>query len=76
MISEALMQNLSVKGLCDDSRRVKAQDLFFSMPADGYEEFARSALASGAVAVVSEQAAPAGLASKWIQVSDVKGARL
>ena len=32
MISEALMQNLSVKGLCDDSRRVKAQDLFFSMP--------------------------------------------
>lgn len=76
MISEALMQNLSVKGLCDDSRRVKAQDLFFSMPADGYEEFARSALASGAVAVVSEQAAPAGLASKWIQVSDVKEARL
>ena len=76
MISEALMQNLSVKGLCDDSRRVKAQDLFFSMPADGYEEFARSALASGAVAVVSEQAAPEGLASKWIQVSDVKEARL
>ena len=49
MISEILMQNLSVKGLCDDSRRVKASDLFFSMPAEGYEEFARSAIAAGAV---------------------------
>ena len=76
MISEGLMRNLDVKGLCDDSRRVKAQDLFFSMPAEGYEEFARNAVASGAVAVVSEQAAPEGLASKWIQVADVKAARL
>ena len=76
MISEGLMQNLAVKGLCDDSRRVKAQDLFFSLPADGFEEFARNALAAGAVAVVSEQAAPEGLASRWIQVSDVRAARL
>ena len=76
MISEVLMRNLDVKGLCDDSRRVKAQDLFFSMPAEGYEEFACNAVASGAVAVVSEQAAPEGLASKWIQVADVKAARL
>ena len=76
MISEGLMRNLDVKGLCDDSRRVKAQDLFFSMPAEGYEEFARNAVASGAVAVVSEQAAPEGIASKWIQVADVKAARL
>ena len=76
MISEGLMRNLNVKGLCDDSRRVKAQDLFFSMPAEGYEEFARNAVASGAVAVVSEQVAPEGLASKWIQVASVKAARL
>ena len=76
MISEGLMRNLDVKGLCDDSRRVKAQDLFFSMPAEGYEEFARNAVASGAVAVVSEQAAPEGIASKWIQVADGKAARL
>ena len=76
MISEGLMQNLAVKGLCDDSRRVKAQDLFFSLPADGFEEFARNALAAGAVAVVSEQAAPEGLASRWIQVTDVRAARL
>ena len=76
MISEGLMRNLNVKGLCDDSRRVKAQDLFFSMPVEGYEEFARNAVASGAVAVVSEQVAPEGLASKWIQVASVKAARL
>ena len=76
MISEGLMRNLDVRGLCDDSRRVKAQDLFFSMLAEGYEEFARNAVATGAVAVVSEQIAPEGLASKWIQVADVKAARL
>ena len=70
------MRNLDVRGLCDDSRRVKAQDLFFSMLAEGYEEFARNAVATGAVAVVSEQIAPEGLASKWIQVADVKAARL
>ena len=76
MISDALMQKLSVMGLCDDSRRVKPGDLFFSMPADGYEMFAQNAVASGAVAVVGETPAPEGLASKWIQVADVKAARL
>jgi len=76
MISEGLMQSLSVKGLCDDSRRVKPRDLFFSLSAEGYEEYARAALAAGAVAVVSEQAAPEGIASRWIQVSDVKESRL
>ena len=76
MISEGLMQNLSVKGLCDDSRRAKSGDLFFSLSTEGFEEFARNAVAAGAVAVVSEQAAPEGLTSRWIQVSDVKAARL
>lgn len=76
MLSETLMKNLNVRGLCDDSRRVKAGDLFFSLPVDGYEVFARDAVAAGAVAVVSENVAPEGLTSKWIQVSDVKGARL
>ena len=37
MISEGLMEKLSVTGLCDDSRRVKPGNLFFSIPADGYE---------------------------------------
>ena len=76
MISETLMQKLNVQGLCDDSRRVKAKDLFFSMPGDKSDEFARNAVASGAVAVVSENVAPEGLTSKWIQVADVKAARL
>ncbi len=76
MISEGLMQKLSVTGLCDDSRRVKPGNLFFSIPTEGYEAFARSAIAAGAVAVVGETMAPEGLTSKWIQVSDVKEARL
>ena len=63
MISETLMQKLNVQGLCDDSRRVKAKDLFFSMPGDKSDEFARNAVASGAVAVVSENVAPEGLTS-------------
>lgn len=76
MFSDALLQNLSVRGLCDDSRRVKDGDLFFSFPVDGYENFARDAVAKGAVAVVAETAAPEGMASKWIQVKDVREARL
>lgn len=76
MLSETLMKNMNVRGLCDDSRRVKSGDLFFSMPAPNYDVFARDAVAAGAVAVVSESTAPEGLASKWIQVSDVKAARL
>ena len=76
MISEGLMKNLSVMGLCDDSRRVKPGDLFFSIPAEGFDEFAKNAVAAGAVAVVGEVPAPAGLASKWIKVADVKAARL
>ncbi len=76
MLSESLMKNLNVRGLCDDSRRVKAGDLFFSMPAPNYDVFARDAVAAGAVAVVSQSVAPEGLTSKWIQVADVKAARL
>lgn len=76
MLSETLMKNLDVRGLCDDSRRVKAGDLFFSMPAEGADAFARSALAAGAVAVVGQTVAPEGLTSKWIQVADVRAARL
>jgi UDP-N-acetylmuramoyl-L-alanyl-D-glutamate--2,6-diaminopimelate ligase len=54
-----------------DSRRVSPQSLFFAFPgskADG-REFARDALARGAVAVVSESPAPPDLAARWIQVA-------
>ena len=76
MISEGLMQNLQVTGLCDDSRRVKPGNLFFSMPTEGAEEFAQKALDAGAVAVVAEMPAPEKLTAKWIQVMDVRRARL
>ena len=76
MISEGLLKNLAVQGLCDDSRCVKNGDLFFSMPTADFETFAKAALAAGAVAIVGETPAPEGMASKWIQVADVKAARL
>lgn len=76
MISEALLKNLSVTGLCDDSRGVKAGDLFFAFPVGEYEVFARTAIDKGAVAVVSEVPSPLGLEAKWIQVKSVRDARL
>lgn len=76
MFTEATLKELNVTGLCDDSRRVKTGDLFFSMPAEGFDVFARNAVAAGAVAVVGEVEAPADLTSKWIRVPDVKAARL
>ena len=58
MISESLLEKLSVTGLCDDSRKVKPGNLFFSLPTEGYELFAQNALAAGAVAVVGETGRP------------------
>jgi len=54
-----------------DSRRVSPHSLFFAFPgskADG-RQFAADALASGAVAVISESPAPPELADRWIQVA-------
>jgi UDP-N-acetylmuramoyl-L-alanyl-D-glutamate--2,6-diaminopimelate ligase len=54
-----------------DSRRAAPGCVFFAFPgakADG-REFARDALAKGAVAVVSESEAPAELAARWVRVS-------
>jgi UDP-N-acetylmuramoyl-L-alanyl-D-glutamate--2,6-diaminopimelate ligase len=59
-----------VGGIAYDSRRVQPGDLFFAFPgahADG-RDFARDALARGAVAVVSESVAPAELAARWVEV--------
>ncbi len=59
-----------VMGLEYDSRRVAPGYLFFAFPGarvDG-REFAAQALAKGAVAVVSELAAPANIDFPWIQV--------
>lgn len=59
-----------VAGLAYDSRKVEGGFLFFAFPganADG-RAFADSAVANGALAVVSESPAPEGFSHPWIQV--------
>ena len=75
MLSETVLKNLGIQGLCDDSRKVNPGDLFFAMPGEQAEEFARTALSKGAVAIVGETEAPADLSSKWILVPSVKEER-
>ena len=60
----------AVKGLQYDSRQIGRDELFFAFPGehvDGHK-FVKSALAAGALAVVSEREAPAKLKGQWIQV--------
>src|SRR5271170_6297765 len=60
----------SVTGLEYDSRRVQPGFLFFAFPgarADG-REFAQQAIDKGAIAAVSELAAPQGFRGAWIEV--------
>lgn len=59
-----------VLGLDYDSRRVRPGYVFFAFPGarvDG-REFASQAMAKGAMATVSESAAPAGFTGPWIEV--------
>lgn len=68
-LPEALAQ-APVEGLDYDSRRIGRNFVFFAFPgqkADG-RAFAAAALAAGAVAVVSDSAAPEQLRERWIQV--------
>jgi UDP-N-acetylmuramoyl-L-alanyl-D-glutamate--2,6-diaminopimelate ligase len=61
---------VSVAGLEYDSRRVQPGFLFFAFPgarADG-REFAQQAIDKGAIAAVSELAAPPGFCGTWIEV--------
>src|SRR5580704_13857136 len=61
----------NVSGLAYDSRRVDADYLFFAFPGartDG-SRFAAEAFLRGALAIVSESAAPADFAGPWIQVA-------
>lgn len=62
----------SVTGVTYDSRRVERGHVFVALRGlrtDG-SEYARQAIERGALCVVSEQAAPAGLDARWLQVSD------
>jgi UDP-N-acetylmuramoyl-L-alanyl-D-glutamate--2,6-diaminopimelate ligase len=64
------LKGVTITGLEYDSRRVEAGYLFFAFPgsrADG-RQFAQAALDRGAVAVVSELAAPGGFRGAWIEV--------
>lgn len=65
-----------VSSLAYNSREVKPGTLFFAIQgekADGHAYVAQ-ALQRGAVAVVSERAAPPELASRWIQVAAIRRA--
>ncbi len=65
-----------VSSLAYNSREVRPGTLFFAIhgeKADGHE-YIPQALERGAVAVVSEQAAPPELASRWIQVAAIRRA--
>jgi UDP-N-acetylmuramoyl-L-alanyl-D-glutamate--2,6-diaminopimelate ligase len=64
------LASLPINGLDFDSRRAAEGWLFFAFPgakADG-RQFAKDALARGAVVVASESEPPAELAARWIQV--------
>ena len=67
----APLARTAVAGLEYDSRRVQQGFLFFAFPGahvDG-REFARQAADKGAVAVVSELSAPAGVNIPWLEVT-------
>ncbi len=68
-------EDVEVKGICYDSRRCRPGDLFVAIRgahADG-RQFIAEAVAKGAVAVVSEQPAPA-LAVPQLAVGDARAA--
>jgi UDP-N-acetylmuramoyl-L-alanyl-D-glutamate--2,6-diaminopimelate ligase len=65
------LHSVEVTGLAYDSRKVEPGYLFFAFPgarADG-TQFARAAAERGAVAVISERAAPGEVALPWLRVS-------
>src|SRR5579859_2690531 len=65
-----------VAALAYDSRRVKPGTVFFAIQgekADGHQ-FIPKALEQGAVAVVSERAAPPDLAARWVRVPRIRRA--
>lgn len=68
--------NAEVTSLAYDSRRVERGSLFFAIrgeKADGHDYIPR-AIERGAIGVVSERPAPPELASRWIQVPQIRRA--
>jgi len=82
--SEGLLQgvpgsaqaNAIVTGITYDSRRVQPGNVFIALKgqhADG-TAFARQAIERGAIAIVSQDAAPADVAAEWLVVNDARRA--
>jgi UDP-N-acetylmuramoyl-L-alanyl-D-glutamate--2,6-diaminopimelate ligase len=68
--------DLEVTSLAYDSRRAERGTLFFAIQgekSDGHQ-FAGPALDRGAIAVVSERAAPSELATRWVRVEKIRRA--
>src|SRR5262245_29259073 len=68
--------NAIVTGIAHDSRRVQPGNVFIALRgqhADG-TAFARQAIERGAIAIVSQDAAPADVAAEWLLVNDARRA--
>jgi UDP-N-acetylmuramoyl-L-alanyl-D-glutamate--2,6-diaminopimelate ligase len=75
-IASASAAGVFVTGIADDSRSVEPGNVFVALKgqhADG-TRFAADAIGRGAAAVVSEDAAPAGVGVPWTVVSDARRA--
>jgi len=59
-----------IKGLDYDSRRIEPGYLFFAFPGSRVDgrEFAMQAISKGAIAILSELPAPAGISAPWLEV--------
>lgn len=76
MTLQELLARPGVTALAFDSRQVKPGAIFFALRgvnADG-ARFVPQAIANGAVAVVAETAAPAGVTVPWVQVPNARAA--
>jgi UDP-N-acetylmuramoyl-L-alanyl-D-glutamate--2,6-diaminopimelate ligase len=65
------LAQMQVHGLDYDSRRIAPGFLFFAFPGSRVDgrEFAAQAVTKGALAIVSELPAPAGVSAPWLQVA-------
>lgn len=76
MTLDQLLKEKEIAAIAFDSRLVKPGAIFFALRgvnADG-ARFAPQAIANGAIAVVAETAAPAGVSVPWIQVPNARAA--
>jgi UDP-N-acetylmuramoyl-L-alanyl-D-glutamate--2,6-diaminopimelate ligase len=74
--SNKAFQEIEIRGLAYDSRKVGPDCLFVAIKGEKTDGnlFAAQALERGAVAILSESGAPAGFGGCWIQVGDARQA--